>query len=101
MKFDLYTSGSACFRPALFGGNLIIVIPLPPALVFQKFLSIPVIPRASPALQVDSLLSEPPEKPSQKVSGIKQLNVHWIAHKARKCRSQEPRALGKDSMYRL
>ena len=38
MKFDLYTSGSACFRPALFGGNLIIVIPLPPALVFQKFL---------------------------------------------------------------
>ena len=44
MKFDLYTLGSACFLPALFGGNLIIVIPLPPALVLQKFLSLPVVP---------------------------------------------------------
>ena len=91
MKCDLYTSDSACFPPALFGGNLITVIPLLPALVLQKFLYL-VIPRASPALQVGSLLSEPPGKPAQMVSGIKQLSVHRIAHKARKCCSQDPRA---------
>ena len=43
---------------------------------FSRDLPNPGIEPKSPALQVDSLLPEPPGKPSQTVSGIKQLNVH-------------------------